>query len=76
MWTKEFWKSIAERALSTAAEALLASLGMSAVAIQTIDWPTVLGVAAMAAVLSVLKNAAVTPPEVVLYQAQHTRKEG
>ena len=82
MWTKQFWQAVAERAISTAAEAAAAAIGVSAVAIQTIDWPTVLGIAATAALLSALKNLIIKPAEVTAqeqvaaYEAQHERKEG
>jgi hypothetical protein len=53
-----FWKRLAEDALSGAASAALAVLGVDAVNIGQVDWSTVGGVAAGAAVVMILKGLA------------------
>lgn len=54
MFTKKFWQDAAERVVSTAAQAAVASIGTTAL-IQGIDWRVVGGTAATAALLSLLK---------------------
>lgn len=59
MFTTEFWKSTAERAIKTFAQTLVAIIGVNvAVPIWQIGWQEVLGVAATATVLSVLTSIA------------------
>lgn len=58
IWTKDFWKATAERAISTAAQSGLAVYGMDAVNVLSTDWRGVLGTAAGGAVLAVLKALA------------------
>ena len=58
MWGRAFWKDAGERALSTFAEVLGALLAVDGVNLLALDWPTTLGVAGTAAVLSVLKSIA------------------
>lgn len=53
-----FWISTAERAIKTFAQALVALIGTSAMSIIEIDWSQMLGVAATAAVVSVLTSIA------------------
>lgn len=53
--TGAFWAGLAERAGSTFAGALLATLGASSAGILSVDWPAALSVAALAAVVSILK---------------------
>ncbi|NMX02803.1 holin [Mobiluncus mulieris] len=55
---RNFWAGTAERAIKTFAQAALALIGTSAVAINTIDWTMVLASAATAALLSVLTSIA------------------
>lgn len=59
MWTKLFWKDVAERSVKTFAQTLVALL---LVAPQTpvigFDWPTLLATAATSAVISVLTSIA------------------
>jgi hypothetical protein len=63
MWTKDFWKAVAERTISTAAESLLGVISM-AVILQAVDWPYALGVAGVATLASVLKCLIRKPSEV------------
>ncbi len=58
MLTKAFWLAAGERAGRTFAQALIAVIGVSAVSIVSIPWPEALGVAATAAVLSLLMSIA------------------
>jgi hypothetical protein len=82
MWTKDFWKALAERAISTAAETLLATVGVGTIALQAVDWPLALGIAGTAALASALKCLVVRPAEVTAkealdsYEAKHLRREG
>lgn len=61
MWTGTFWKDAFERVIVTFAEALLA---LFLVAPQTpllaFDWPSALGLAATASVISLLKSIIAT----------------
>ena len=59
IWSVTFWKACAERALATFAQTLAAVIGVDLIGIHVIDWPTVLAIAATAALLSVLKSVAV-----------------
>ena len=59
IWSVTFWKACAERALATFAQTLGAVIGVDLIGIHVIDWPTVLAIAATAALLSVLKSVAV-----------------
>ena len=52
--TKEFWLASLERAIRTFAQALLALLGTNVASITDVDWGQALGVAALAALASVL----------------------
>lgn len=57
IFTAAFWADAGERALSTAAQAAVAVIGVDAlVSIAAIDWPEVGGIAATAAALSILKS--------------------
>lgn len=62
MWTKKFWQAVAERVLSTAAQAALGVI-ISAASLGEIDWRVVGGTVGLAVLVSLLKNvltAAVT----------------
>lgn len=61
MWNLAFWKAAAERAIATAAQAALAFIVVDSVPVNALilDWPTIGGIAAGGAVLSVLKSLAV-----------------
>lgn len=58
MFDKRFWVASAERAVKTFAQALVALIGTGAVNIISLDWTQMLGVAATAAVVSVLTSVA------------------
>ncbi|MDO4630886.1 MAG: holin [Corynebacterium sp.] len=55
MWTKIFWLDTADRAIRTFAQALLATVTVGD-AIYQVDWQAGLGIAATAAVASVLTS--------------------
>lgn len=55
--TAEFWKGAGERAIATFAQTLVALIGVDTVApVWGFDWAHLLGAAALAALLSVLKS--------------------
>ncbi|MDR0848069.1 MAG: holin [Propionibacteriaceae bacterium] len=58
MWTKQFWKALAERAIKTACEAAVALLTANATGLLDIDWISLLSVVAMATLVSVLTTIA------------------
>jgi len=58
-YSRAFWIDLADRAISTAAQSAIATLGAGAIGILEVDVQTVLSVAALATVLSVLKAFAV-----------------
>lgn len=55
MWSLEFWKATAERAISTAAQSALLILGAEQINVITVSWVEVGGFAAGGAALAVLK---------------------
>ncbi len=55
-----WWKAAGIRAVKTAAQAAVAAIGTTAV-ITGVDWATVLGTAALSAVLSLLTSLAGLP---------------
>ena len=57
LWSTAFWKATAERVITTFAEALVAVLIVGN-SIAAVDWPDALAVAALAAVVSLLKCVA------------------
>lgn len=64
MWTADFWRAVAERAVKTAAQTAAATIvAFGAVTAWAVDWPLVGGAVALATILSVLTSigsAAVT----------------
>lgn len=58
MYRKEFWKDATERAVKTAAQVLVTFLGADLVDVIAVDWKRAAGVAAGAAVVSVLTSVA------------------
>lgn len=59
MWTSQFWRAAAERAISTIAQSGLAVFVVGQTNILDLDYRQVLGVAAAAGVASILKSLAV-----------------
>ena len=58
IWTVAFWKATAERAVRGFAWSLLSTLGAGATNVVEMPWQTATGIAAGAAVLSVLASVA------------------
>lgn len=59
MWTADFWKAVAERAVKTLAQALAATLTVTVTAaggFTDVAWAAALSAAGLAAVLSVLTS--------------------
>lgn len=54
IWTSTFWRGCAERAIKTAAQTFVASVGANATGIVDVDWPGIASVTALAALLSVV----------------------
>ena len=61
MFTSLFWRDALERALKTAAQSALATLGVGAVDIMSTNWVGALSVGGGAAVVSVLMSLASEP---------------
>lgn len=61
MFDFQFWIAASERALKTLAQTLVALIGANAVSVMELDWAQMLGVAATAAVVSVLTSLASAP---------------
>ena len=58
MWTWEFWRAVAERAVKTMAQSAAAMLIGDGVGLFEIDWCRVVSVACLAGVASVLTSIA------------------
>lgn len=59
MWTRDYWKGVAERAISTAAQGAITVIGAGAIVpAWEVPWQAVAGVAGTMAALSVLKSLA------------------
>lgn len=56
--TTKFWADATERAVSTAAQAAVATLGAGIFGILDVDWVNVASISGFAAVLSILKALA------------------
>ena len=61
IWTREFWAAAGTRAVRTAAQVAVASIGSNMVGITEINWLGVASISASAAVVSLLM--AVARPE-------------
>ncbi len=61
MFTWMFWRSATERAVKTFAQSLAACLGASGAGLWEVQWTTVLAVAGMATLLSLLSSVASAP---------------
>ena len=60
MWTLDFWKDTAERAVKTFAQAVVALLTAGATTILDVDWTQAASVGGLAALVSVLTSIAST----------------
>ncbi len=58
LWSKAFWLDATERAVKTFAQSALATFGVGATNIMSVDWQGVLSVGAGAALVSVLTSVA------------------
>lgn len=58
VWTWEWWKAALERALKTLAQTLIALIGAEQVNVISLEWANLLGIAATAALISVLTSLA------------------
>ena len=58
MWTASYWRAVAERAIKTLAQSLIAVLAVGQTTILTVDWKQAAAVAVTATVLSVLSSLA------------------
>lgn len=58
MWTATFWRDLGERALKTAAQAVVALLVADGTGLLATNWGAVLSTAGMATLLSVLSSVA------------------
>lgn len=61
MWTKTFWVDAAERAIKTAAQVAVAFFIVGETSVVSVNWQGIAGVAAAAAVASVLTSIASEP---------------
>lgn len=61
MFTLIFWKQVAERALKTGAQALIAMFAADKVGLLDVDWAKAGSVAAMALILSILTSIVSAP---------------
>ena len=57
----QWWDAALTRAIKTAAEVFVATIGTNTVAITDLDWPTIIGLAATSAVLSLCVSLAGLP---------------
>lgn len=60
MWELKFWKQTIERAIRTAAQALLALWGTQVAGVLDVDWVQAASVSALAALMSVLMSIVAT----------------
>jgi hypothetical protein len=58
MWTVAFWKAVAERAIKTFAQVLIALVGTNLTGLVEVNWVGVVTSAALAAGVSVLTSLA------------------
>lgn len=62
--TEDFWVGVAERAVKTFAQSLVASIGATQVAFGDVDWQLALSVSGVAALVSVLTSLVDSEPVV------------
>lgn len=60
MWSLKFWRETVERAIRTAAQALLALWGTQVTGVLEVDWTQAASVTALAALSSVLMSLIAT----------------
>lgn len=53
---KKYWSFSGERALKTAAQVAIATIGVDALGVLSVDWVNVLSVSALAAIMSLLTS--------------------
>lgn len=58
MWTVEFWKDVAERAIKTFAQVAATFLVLGTTGVADVDWVLVVSVAGVSALVSVLTSVA------------------
>lgn len=58
MWSRSFWLDVVDRAARTFAQTLVPVLAADGANLLSLDWPTSLGLAGTAALLSVLTSIA------------------
>lgn len=56
IWSKQFWKASAERAVKTLAQAAVAFLAAGATGLINVDWVQLASVSGLAALVSVLTS--------------------
>lgn len=56
IWTVSFWKGVGERAIKTFAQALVALIAAGTIGFLDVDWLTVLSVAGLTTLASVLTS--------------------
>lgn len=61
MLAPQFWTATTERAVKTAAQTLVALIGVDQVGVTALDWPAMLSVTATATILSILTSIASSP---------------
>lgn len=75
LMNKEWWMAAATRALKTVCQTAVALLGTNAAGILDVDWLTVLSVAGLAGIISILTSIAGLP-EVADIEYQNTEYKG
>jgi len=56
IWTTDFWRGAAERAIKTVAQSLVAVIGVAGTGLMDVDWVAALSVAAAAGLASLLTS--------------------
>lgn len=61
IWTLGYWRDVAERAIRTAAQALVALAGLDGLGLRSVDLVALLQIAGLAAAASVITSLASAP---------------